>query len=80
MLDGLSGMPVDANLPLRVGVADVVSKHVVHLLLTPVLQSQEPVQITCVEGKPTALMASLALHELDLVISDSPAPPEVKVK
>lgn len=80
LVDGLSGVPVESTLPLRVGVADVVSKHVVHLLLTPALQSPEPLQITCMEGKPAALMASLALHELDLVISDSPAPPEVKIR
>jgi LysR family transcriptional activator of nhaA len=80
LLDGLEGRPVEGRTPLRVGIADVVSKYVARMLLRPALRSPEPALISCFEGKPAALVASLAIHDLDLVISDSPVPPEVKLK
>jgi len=80
LLDRLEGRPGAGRVSLRVGVADVMSKQVVHRLLRPALDCPEPVQLMCFEGKPTELLARLALHELDLVLSDSPAPPEVKFK
>lgn len=40
----------------------------------------EPVQLICFEGKPFDLLARLAIHQLDLVLADSPIAPEVKVR
>ena len=34
----------------------------------------------CFEGKTEALLARLAIHEIDLVLSDSPLGPEVRVR
>ena len=36
--------------------------------------------MTCTEDDPEQLLARLATHALDVVISDTPAPPHVRVK
>lgn len=58
----------------RVGMPDVVPKLVAFELLRPALQGPEPTRIECYEGKLRNLLADLAVHRLDLVLSDSPAP------
>lgn len=65
---------------LHVGIADAVPKLIAHGLLTPALRLADPVHIVCLEDKPEKLLAELAVQGLDLVISDSPAPPTVKVR
>jgi LysR family transcriptional activator of nhaA len=44
------------------------------------LSQPEAIQIVCREGPPEQLLARLALHELDAVLSDTPAPPTAKVR
>ena len=67
-------------LDFRVGVADSVPKSVACHLLEPALALERPVRMVCHEGKLAALLARLALHELDLVIADEPLPRRVSVK
>ena len=80
LIDRLEGHPTGRRTRLRVGVADVLPKVIVHRLLKPALCSPESIYLTCYEGKPTALLAKLAVHELDLVLSDSPMNPEAKLR
>lgn len=80
LVDTLEGRPSKGRMPLRVGIADVLSKQVAHLLLAPALNASEPAHLICYEGKPAELLAKLSVYELDLVLSDSPIPPEVKLK
>jgi LysR family transcriptional activator of nhaA len=40
----------------------------------------EPVQIVCAEDMPDRLLADLAEHRVDVVLSESPIPPAVPVK
>ena len=63
-----------------VGMPDVVPKLIAFELLKPAIQHPEGFQIVCYEGKLPQLMADLALHKLDLIISDSVAPPTVDVR
>ena len=63
-----------------VGLSDVVPKHVVFELLKPALHMENRPRTVCYEGKLKQLLADLALHKLDLVISDSPAPTSVEFK
>lgn len=65
---------------LDVGIADVVPKLVVRRLLSPALGLAEPVRIVCHERRFDALLADLAIHALDLVISDAPVPPGSNVR
>jgi LysR family transcriptional activator of nhaA len=63
-----------------VGLADVVPKHIAFELLKPAMRMKERPRAVCYEGKLIDLLADLALHRLDLVISDAPAPPTLDFK
>lgn len=76
MKTGVPGM----NKKFVVGMPDVVPKLVAFELLKPAIHHPEGFQIVCYEGKLPELMADLALHKLDLIISDSVAPPTVDVR
>jgi LysR family transcriptional activator of nhaA len=48
--------------------------------LEPALHLEEPVQLRCQEGKLEQLLAELAIYNLDVVLSDAPIGPFVKVR
>ena len=64
----------------RVGVVDVLPKSIAHRILAPALQMPEPVRMICREAGLDALLAELAVHRLDLVLSDRPIPPTVSTR
>lgn len=78
--DAVKARPTGRPVRLTVGIADVVSKLIAYRLLSPALTSQPPIHLVCREDRSDRLLAALATHELDLVISDSPVPPTVHVK
>jgi LysR family transcriptional activator of nhaA len=80
MLEALRGRPAGRALQLTVGVANAVPKLIVSRLLQPLLREPGNVKIVCVEGNPEDLLTRLATHALDVVISDTPAPPHVRVR
>ena len=65
---------------LAVGISDSLPKLVVHSLLKPVLEEPH-LRLLCHEGPLADLLAGLALHRLDIVLADRPAPanPNVRV-
>jgi LysR family transcriptional activator of nhaA len=67
------GVAGRAVVRLRVGVSDGVPKLVVRQLMQPVLQ-QPDLRLLCHEDRFDDLLADLALHRLDVVLSDRPAP------
>lgn len=79
MMDTLRGRPTGRPLRLQVGIVDVVPKLIAHRLLAPTM-STDSVRLAVYEGKFEQLLARLALHELDIVISDSPIPTSMSVK
>lgn len=80
MLDTLRDRPIGRPLRLTVGIADVVPKLITERVLSSILNLPEPVRLVCKEGKSDRLLADLALHELDLILTDAPASPSVKVR
>lgn len=80
LLDTVQGRPTGRPLRFNVGVADVLPKLVAYRLLEPALHLAEQVQLVCHEGSPPELLTRLAVYELDLVLSDSPIGPDVKVR
>ncbi|MBS1152586.1 MAG: LysR family transcriptional regulator [Myxococcaceae bacterium] len=68
------------GLRFAVGVADVIPKLVAQRLLEPAFDAVPLLQLECHEGPLPQLLAQLALHELDVVLADSPAPADIKVK
>ncbi len=80
LLDAVKGRAPGRPLPLIVGVANAVPKLVVQRLLQPALAGDHPVHLVCREDSTEALLAGLVTHALDVIISDVPAPPHVRVK
>ena len=76
----LKGRPSGRAIQFTVGVANAVPKLIAYRLLRPAIEGPELVQITCREDHPDQLVAQLAVHALDVVISDTPAPSHVRVK
>ncbi len=80
MFDTLRDMPSGTPMQVSIGIADVVPKLLAERVLAPSLLLPEPARLVCREGKPPRLLADLSLHELDMVLSDAPAPPDVRGK
>jgi LysR family transcriptional activator of nhaA len=80
LADTLRGRPAGSPLRVQVGVSDALPKLVAYRLLQPAFELAEPVAIACYEGKPADLLTRLAVHELDVVLADSPAPSQVGVR
>ena len=65
---------------LEVGIAEVVPKMVAYKLLKVAFKQLKQIRIICWEGRMERLLGELALHTLDLVISDSPVPSTVSIE
>jgi len=64
---------------LAVGISDGLPKLVVHRLLQPALPEPN-LRLLCHEGELDDLLGDLALHRLDVVLSDRPAPTNPNIK
>lgn len=76
----LGGRPAGHPVRLAVGLADVVPKLVAFELLRPADEGEHLVRLVCHEGTARDLLVRLAAHQLDVVLSDSPASPDVGVR
>jgi LysR family transcriptional activator of nhaA len=80
LVDALEHRPTRRPLRLAVGIDDVVPKEIAHRFLEPALALKQPVRIVCREGTLERLVADLAVHEIDLVLSDAPITPSLHVR
>ena len=80
MEQALSGGTVKQVTTFRVGIADVMPKSIVYRLLAPAMSLSEPIKIICREDKLDKLLGDLAIHRLDLVLSDRPMPEQLDIK
>ena len=80
LVDTLKGGPGERPLRLAVGITDVVPKLIAYRVLEPVFGLSEPVKLICHEGSAERLLSELAVHRLDLVLSDAPVETSVRVR
>lgn len=80
MMDSVRGRPVAGPLSLKVGIVDVIPKLVARKLLEPAGKLPEKVRLICHEGKDEQLLAELALHKLDVVLTDTPLRSSLSIK
>ncbi len=80
LLDALEQRPSQRPLRFNVGIDDVVPKEMAQRLLEPAMRMDQPVRICCREGTLDRLVGSLAMHELDVVLSDAPVSPSLSVR
>lgn len=76
----LKGRPAGGPVRFVVGVADQIPKLVVRRLLEPAFGLTDPVRVIVRDGPPDRLLADLAIHTLDLVLTDAPVPPTLRVR
>lgn len=79
LMNTVKDRPTGRPLRLLVGVVDVVPKMIAHWLMEPAFQLHNPVRIVCREGSPDELVSQLAIHQLDVVLSDVPIHPSLKI-
>ena len=78
--DAIRGRPRGRPLQFVVGMPDVLPKLIAHRLLKPAFEISEPIHLVCHEVRYDDLLAELAVHRLDIVLSDSPMSPTVNVR
>jgi len=78
--ESVKGHPTGRPLQLAVGVSDAMPKLVAYRLIEPALALPQPVRLMVHEQSTERLLAALALHELDVVLTDRVAPPGVSVR
>jgi len=80
LFDAVKDRPTGRPIRFQVGIADAIPKRIAYRLLRPAFELGEPVRLVCREGEPDRLLAELAVHELDLVLTDAPLGPTHKIK
>lgn len=80
LVDTVKGRPTGRPIRLLVGVPDELPKAIVYRLLEPAFHLPEKVQVAVHERTLGELLNDLASHNLDVVLSDSPAPPTSHVR
>ena len=65
---------------LSVGIVESVAKLITYRILEPSVTGDQPVKIICREANLEQLLGDLAIHQLDVVISDRPVPNGLSVK
>jgi LysR family transcriptional regulator, transcriptional activator of nhaA len=80
LMDAVKQRPTGRPVRLVVGIDDVLPKEIAQALIEPALALKQPVRLLCREGSLEPLLAALALHELDVVLSDTPVTPSLNVR
>lgn len=80
LLEAIRDQRAKKAIPLKVGIADSVSKFVAYRLLEPALKLVEPIRLVCREGRLVPLLAELSVHRLDMIIADRPMPTHLNVR
>jgi len=77
----LQGRETGRPLRFTVGISDALPKLTTARLLAPALALERPpLHLVCRIDKAERLIAELATHALDLVLTDAPAPPALRVR
>lgn len=80
MVDTLKGHPVGKPVRFVVGIVDVMPKLMARRLLEPALRLSDDLRLVCVENTLENLLSELILHNVDIVLSDTPVTAAFKVR
>ena len=65
---------------LAVGIVNSMPKLIAERIIAPALTAEEPIRVRCHEASLEQLLSELAVHKLDLVLSDQPVPDGLNLK
>ncbi len=74
LVDAIQSSDNESTLRLRAGISDGIPKLLAYRLLSSVTSMPVDVRLICDEGEFETLLADLALHRLDVVLTDRAAP------
>ena len=80
LIDTLKGHPVGKPVRFVVGVVEAMPKLMARRLLEPALRLSDELRLVCVEDTLEQLLSELMLHNVDIVLSDTPVTAAFKVK
>ena len=80
LLGALEQRPSTRPLRLLVGIDDVLPKEIAYRIVEPGMQLKQPVRVVCREGTLERLVADLAVHDVDIVLSDAPVTPTLDIR
>lgn len=80
LVDTIKGHPSGKPIRFVVGIVDVMPKLMARRLLDPALQLDPSLRLVCIENSLEQLLASLMLHNVDIVLSDTPVTATYKVR
>ncbi|MEI7446831.1 MAG: transcriptional activator NhaR [Burkholderiales bacterium] len=80
LVDALRSRRGELATTFRVGVSNVLGRSVAFSMLQPALSIPDPPKLLCREGRLPDLLGELAMHRLDMVLSDRPTDASVSVR
>lgn len=78
--DVFAGRKPSAPQKLVIGVSDLLPKLVLHRLIEPALTLEDDVRVVCREDKTERLLAELSVHDLDLVLAETPIAGQASIR
>lgn len=80
-LNTAKGRPSGRPSRLVVGIMETLPKSIVYRILEPAFRLGDEVRLICREGRSTeAFLGELAMHTIDVVLADAPAPPGTSLR
>lgn len=80
LLEMVKSRPVGRPRELRVGIRDAMPKLVAYNLLQPALEFDLTMRLVCYQAEMPELVADLAIHKLDVILTDTALDPFYKVQ
>ncbi|MDW3094890.1 MAG: transcriptional activator NhaR [Gammaproteobacteria bacterium] len=71
---------IEVHNKLSVGILNSIPKLIAFRTIAPALELEESIKVICQEGEFETLLGDLAVHKLDLIISDRQVPAGLNVK
>ncbi|MCF2909158.1 transcriptional activator NhaR [Pseudoalteromonas sp. DL2-H2.2] len=78
--DVLKGNSAVGPAEFIVGASSVLPKTIVHKIIEPAMHIEQDIRLTSLEGPVESMLADLAIHKVDLVLSDVPVTGAFSVK
>lgn len=78
--DVLRGAPAAGTSEFIVSSASALPKTMVYKIIEPALHLSHDISLTCKEGPVESILAELAIHKVDMVLSDTPLSGNLNIK